>query len=282
MVHRAHASTEAITKLLPPVAGLLLEKEVDVITGAISHPQRPLVAIVGGAKVSDKIEVLDKFIETADAVAVTGMLANNFLMAEGVGVGKSFVDKQAMHETRRVLRRARAEEKRRDFNFFIPVDAVVSKSMDGRLATRLVDLTSNTLADIQAYPKKPPFKAHSVLADELILDIGPISAAAVAGAVKLSKTVVWGGTCGMAEVKGIAGAQNPFAHGTKMVAEAMIGQSNNHKSKPFGIVGGGDTVAYVESENLVEDFNHVSTGGSAFLELIAGKRLPGIESLNNR
>lgn len=282
VVHRSHASTEAITKLLPSVGGLLLEKEVDIIIGAISQPKRPFVAVVGGAKVSDKLKVLTKFIEIADAVAVAGVLANNFLLAEGIGVGRSFVDKQAMPQTRQVLRRARAEEKRRDFNFFVPVDAVVSKSMDGRLATKVVDLTSNTLTDIQAYPKKPPLKAHSVLAGELILDIGPISAAAIAGAVKLSRTVVWGGTCGMAEIKGIAGAQNPFAHGTKVVAEAMIGQSNNHKNKPFSIVGGGDTVAYVESEKLVEDFNHVSTGGSAFLDLMAGKKLPGLEALTAR
>lgn len=282
VVHRAHASTEAITKLLPSVAGLLLEKEVNTIAGAIDKPKRPLVAIVGGAKISDKIEVLNKFIETADAVAVTGALANNFLVAEGIKVGKSLVEQQAMSETRRILRRARDEEKRRDFNFFVPLDVVVSKSMDGRLATRTVDLTSNTLADIQAYPKKPPAQAHTVLADELILDIGPISAAAIAGAVKLSKTVVWGGTCGMAEVKGIAGAQDPFAHGTKTVAEAMIGRSNNHKNKPFSIVGGGDTVAYVEAEGLTEDFSHVSTGGSAFLDLLAGKKLPGLEALADK
>ncbi|MEK7096292.1 MAG: phosphoglycerate kinase [Patescibacteria group bacterium] len=282
VVHRAHASTDAITKFLPSVAGLLLEKEVSIIGEAMNQPKRPLVAIIGGAKISDKIEVLGKFIEVADAVAVGGALANNFLAAEGLKVGKSLIEKELMHETEAILRRARAEEKKRDFNFFLPVDAVVCRSMDGRLSTRLVDLTSNVLADIEAYPKKPPTTALVVAADELILDIGPISAAAVAGAVKMAKTVIWGGTLGVTETKGIAGAQAPFAHGTRTVVEAMIGSSNNHKNKPFSIVGGGDTVAYVESENLVEDFNHVSTGGSASLDLMAGKPLPGIETLEDK
>jgi len=279
VVHRAHASTEAITKLLPSVAGLLLEKEVSVIEKAMAEPKRPFVAVIGGAKISDKIEVLNKFIEVADAVAIGGALANNFLAAEGIKIGKSIFEKDLVHHAETILRRARAEEKSRDFNFFVPVDAVVSKSIDGRLSTRLVDLTSNTLADIEAYPKKPATTAHSVAGDELILDIGPLSAATAAGAVKMAKTVIWGGTLGVTETRGIAGAQAPFAHSTHTVVEAMIGASNNHKNKPYTIVGGGDTVAYVQSENLVEDFNHVSTGGSASLDLMAGKKLPGIEAL---
>src|SRR3990167_8245449 len=119
VVHRAHASTAAITKLLPSVAGLLLEYEVEVIQRAMKEPQRPFVAVVGGAKISDKIEVLNKFIEVADAVAVGGALANNFLAAEGLKVGKSLVEKDLLPEAEAMLRRARAEEKRRDFNFFV-------------------------------------------------------------------------------------------------------------------------------------------------------------------
>ncbi len=282
VVHRAHASTDAITKLLPSVAGLLLEKEVEVINRTMAHPERPFVAIVGGAKISDKIGVLNKFIQIADAVAIGGALANNFLAAEGLKIGKSLVEKDLLNQTEDILHRARAEEKKRDFNFFVPVDGVVCKSMDGRLPTRLVDLTSNTLADIEAYPKKPTTSAMVVAADELVLDIGPLSAAMIAGAVKMAKTVIWGGTLGVTETKGIAGAQAPFAHGTRTVVEAMIGASNNHKNKPFTIVGGGDTVAYVESENLVEDFNHVSTGGGASLDLMAGKHLPGVDALEDK
>ncbi|OVE78501.1 phosphoglycerate kinase [bacterium G20] len=282
VVHRAHASTDAITKLLPSVAGLLLEKEVSVISKAVAEPEHPFVAVVGGAKISDKIEVLNKFIEIADAVAVAGALANNFLVAEGIKIGKSFVEEHVMHETEKILRRARSEEKRRNFNFFIPVDAVVSKSTDGRLSTRLVDLSSHSLADIEAYPKHPAAASHSVAPDELILDIGPLSAAEISGAIKMAKMVVWGGTLGVTETKGIAGAEDPFAHGTRMVVEAMIGSSNNHKNKPFSIVGGGDTAAYVESEGLTSDFNHVSTGGSASLDLMAGKPLPGIDALADK
>jgi len=279
VVHRAHASTDAITKLLPSVGGLLLEKEVEVISRVMREPERPFLAVVGGAKISDKIEVLNKFIKVADGVAVVGALANNFLRAEGLKIGKSIFEPDVMHEAREILQRARAQEKHRDFNFFVPVDAVVSKSMGGRLPTRAVDLASHTLADIEAYPKKPLQSAHSVASDELILDIGPISAAQIAGAIKMSKTIVWGGTAGVTETKGIAGAPDPFAHGTEVLAEAMISSSNLHKNKPFSLVGGGDTVAYVEAEGLAEDFDHVSTGGSASLNLMAGKRLPGIEAL---
>ena len=279
VVHRVHASTDAITKLLPSVVGLLLEKEINVITKVMQAPDRPFMAVIGGAKISDKIEVLNEFIKVADAVAVVGALANNFLLAEGIKIGKSIFESDVMPQTKEILQKARAEEKRRNFNFFIPIDAVVSKSMDGRLPTRVVDLTSHTLADIEAYPKKPPPEAYNVSTGELILDIGPLSAAQIAGALKMCRTVVWGGTAGVTETKGIAGAQDPFTHGTRALAEAMIGASNTHQNKPFSLVGGGDTVAYVKAEGLLEDFNHVSTGGSASLELIAGKRLPGIEAL---
>lgn len=282
VVHRAHASTDAITKLLPSVAGLLIEKEVGVIDKAMAEPKRPFIAIVGGAKISDKIEVLDKFIEVADAVAVVGALANNFLAAEGIRVGKSLLEKELLSKTETILRRARAQQRSRDFNFFVPVDGVVSRSIDGRLATRLVDLSSHSLADIQSYPKKPLSKAYSVADGELILDIGPISAGIISGAIALCKTVVWAGTAGVSETKGIAGAHPPFAHGTRMIAEAVIGESNSHQNKPFSIIGGGDTVAYVTSEGLREDFDHVSTGGGASLGLMAGKKLPGIEALADK
>lgn len=279
VVHRAHASTEAIARQIPAIAGFLLEKEVGTILQAVHDPAHPLVAVVGGAKVTDKIEVLTRFVEMADTVAVVGAMANNFLKAEGVKIGKSMVEEEAMDITREVLEKARQAERERDFNFLVPIDGVVSTSMDGKTPTRVVDFGSNSLADIEAYPKTPAEAAYTVGDDESILDIGPISAAYIAGAVKISKTVIWAGTAGVTETKGIAGAHDPFAHGTHMIVEAMIGNSNNHKNKPFSVVGGGDTVGYVESEGLVEDFNHVSTGGSASLELMAGKALPGINVL---
>ena len=282
VVHRAHASTEAITHLLPSVAGLLLAKEVETIEKVIKQPAKPLVSVVGGAKISDKIEVLNKLIEISDCVAVVGAMANDFLLAEHVKVGKSLVERDVLDTTRDILQKAKREEKKRNFNFLVPVDVVVSKKTDGTAATRVVDVLGNSLADIQAYPKLPKPLSYTVGPEELILDIGPISAGIIAGAIKMANTVIWNGTCGITETKGIAGAADPFAHATRAITEAMIGGSNLHQNKPFSLVGGGDTVSYVEQQGLTEDFSHVSTGGGASLELIAGHKLPGVESLMGR
>lgn len=282
VVHRAHATTDAITKLLPAVAGLLLEKEVDTITKVMRQPERPLVAVVGGAKISDKIDILKQLIGIADCVAVVGAMANDFLAAEGLKIGKSIYDPAALETTQEILQLARQTEIERVFTFLVPVDAVVSKALDGSLPTREVDLASHSLADIQAYPKAPTSSAYSVDPEELILDIGPISAAYIAGAIRLARTVVWNGTCGVTETKGLAGAHNPFAHGTRLIVEAMIGDSQRHQNRPFTLVGGGDTVGYIEEQGLIEEFGHVSTGGGASLDLMSGKSLPGLEALMNK
>lgn len=281
VVHRAHATTDAITKLLPSVAGLLLEKEVDTITKVMQEPEHPLVAVVGGAKISDKIDILKRLIAIADCVAVVGAMANDFLKVEGVNIGKSIYEPEVLDTTREILDTARQTEAKRQFSFLVPVDAVVSKALDGSAPTREVDLFSHSLSDIEAYPKMPASSAYKVAEDELILDIGPISAAYIGGAIKVSKTVIWNGACGVTETKGIAGAHDPFSHGTKIVADAMIGPSRQHQG-PFTVVGGGDTVGYVESQDLVEDFGHVSTGGGASLDLMSGKTLPGVEALMNK
>ncbi|HET9850046.1 MAG TPA: phosphoglycerate kinase [Candidatus Saccharimonadales bacterium] len=282
VVHRADASTDAMARQLPALAGLLLEKEVDTITRVMEDPARPLTALVGGAKISDKIDILNRLIDIADCVAVAGAMANNFLLAEGHELGQSLIEKEALDTTKEILAKARQAEKERNFNFLVPVDAVVSTAIDGTKPTRVVDLASRSLDDIEAYPKKPYHRAYSVLADELVLDIGPMSAYQIAGAVKMAETVIWNGTCGVTETKGLAGAPAPFAHGTDIVVSAMIGPSNRHKNKPFTLVGGGDTVGYVEQEGLVEDFSHVSTGGGASLELMSGHSLPGVEALWNK
>jgi len=282
VVHRAHASTDAITKLLPSVAGLLLEAEVSTIERVIKEPAKPLVSVVGGAKISDKIEVLNKLIDISDCVAVVGAMANDFLLAQGHKVGKSKVEKEVLDTTKGILEKARKEEKQRNFNFLVPVDAVVSTKVDGTASTRLVDIASHDIADIEAYPKRPHVSAYTVKADELILDIGPVSAAVIAGAVRMASTVIWNGTCGVTETKGISGSQAPFAHGTHTIVEAMIGSSNQHKNRPFTLVGGGDTVSYVEQQKLTDDFSFVSTGGGASLELITGHKLPGVEALPDK
>lgn len=279
VVHRAHATTDAITKLLPSFAGLLLEKEVTTIEKVMDSPERPFLAVVGGAKIADKIELLQRFIKLADGLAIGGAMANNFLKAEGYAVGGSLYDKEDMAETRRILQDVKNEANKRPFAFLLPVDAVVSKSINGDAPTRVVDLASNSLADQQAYPRLPRHSAHAIESSEGIYDIGPISAGLISGAVEMARTVVWNGTLGMAEIKGIAGAHAPFAHSSRMVAEAIIGPHNKHPNRPYSLVGGGDTVAFVEAEGLVDDFDHVSTGGGASLELMSGKKLPGIEAL---
>ncbi len=282
VVHRAHASTDAITKLLPSVSGLLLEKEVATINRVMKSPEKPLVSIIGGAKISDKLEVLHRLIEMSDCVAIGGAMANNFLRIEGYGIGSSLYDKADLGVAKELLKKAQAKAAKQPFNFLLPVDAVVSKSNDGRAPTRVVDLAAHSLSDIQAYPKLPKQAAYTVGRDEAILDIGPVSAGRVAGVVGLAKTIIWNGTLGMAEVKAVSGSEAPFAHGTRVVAEAIIGPHNKHPSRPFSLVGGGDTAAYVETEGMVEDFDHVSTGGGAALELMSGKKLPGVESLQNK
>lgn len=280
VVHRAHASTDAITKYLPSVAGFLLAREVDTITNAIDSPEKPLAVVIGGAKISDKIELLDIFVEKADYVAVVGAMANTFLLAEGVKVGKSLVEPEAVDTARRILDKAQKRMQNEHFTFYLPHDVVVSTAIDNTKPTHVVDVASHTWADISSYPKQPSAHKYTVQDDELILDVGPITAASIAGALKLAKTAIWNGTAGVTETKGLAGAADPYAHGTKLIAEALVGERAGDKNKPFTVVGGGDTVGFVESvSGLRERLNHVSTGGGASLELMAGKKLPGVEAL---
>ncbi len=280
VVHRAHASTSAITSYLPSYAGLLLSKEVNTIEQSLQNPKRPLLVVVGGAKISDKIELLKIFIQKADFVAVVGAMANNFLVAEGHKVGKSLIEKDAIDSAKEIIQLANNESTKRNFTFYLPEDVVVANEIDAKAQTRVVDLKANTWADITSYPKQPKQSLYSVQTDELILDIGPISSAYIAGAIKLASTVIWNGTAGVTEVKGWHGASDPFAHGTKFISSAMTNEKSGHKNKPFVLVGGGDTVGFVESvEGLREKLGFVSTGGGASLDLMAGKKLPGVEAL---
>jgi 3-phosphoglycerate kinase len=276
VVHRAHASTEAITHHLPSVAGLLLEKEVDTITNVMEAPARPLMAIVGGAKIADKIEVLHRFIEIADFVAVGGAMANTFLAAQGIPIGDSLFDKSELPVAKDILRKAGLQSKKRSFVFAIPHDGVVAHDIDASAPTRVVDWSSHVIADIENYPKRVPNTAHHVYAHEKILDIGPFSGSFIAGAVQFAATVVWNGTMGVTETTGLQGPIGPYSHGTELVIEALLGEFGH---KPFTVVGGGDTVGYVESRKLVSAFGHVSTGGGASLELMGGRKLPGVEAL---
>jgi len=279
VVHRAHASIDAVTRLLPSVAGDLLAREMMVLTSVIDDPKRPLMAIVGGAKIADKIGVLYKFIELADVVAIGGAMANTFLLAEGVEVGESLVDKQDLGLARSILQKAREQAKKRGLIFYLPQDGVVATTADKPTSTRIVDWDAHVIADVEAYPRIPRAASRRVKSDEMILDIGPFSGAFIAGAMQLSATVIWNGTLGVAEAKGLQGPIGPFAHGTEIVIEALMGQYGH---KPLSIIGGGDTAAYVTERGLTDQFNHVSTGGGVTLDLLAGKKLPGVECLEDK
>lgn len=276
VVHRAHASTEAVTRFLPSVAGLLVEKEVDTITSVMEKPQRPLMAIIGGAKISDKITILKRFIETADFVVVGGAMANTFLLAEGISIGKSLAEKEEIPLAKALITLAREKAKKSRFAFYLPQDGVVATDKDKPRFTRIVDWDAHIIASIQDYPRRPARNTDRVLSQEMILDIGPFSGAFIAGGIQLAKTVVWNGAMGVTETPAVNGPVGPFSHGTETVVDAMLGEFGH---KPFSVLGGGDTVGYIEERKLTDCFNHVSTGGGASMELMSGKKLPGVEAL---
>ncbi|MCA9329709.1 phosphoglycerate kinase [Candidatus Saccharibacteria bacterium] len=276
VVHRAHASTSAITKHLPSVAGLLLAEEVSALTAVIEKPARPLMAVIGGAKISDKIGVLNRLIDIADFVVVGGAMSNTFLLAQGIKVGKSLADKSDIPLAKEIIARARAESKKRHFVFYLPQDGVVSKKNDPTATTRIVDWSTRVIADIESYPKTPKRSASEVADNEMILDVGPFSGAFIAGGIQLSNTVIWNGALGVTETPALHGPVGPYAHGTDLLVDALLG---DYGHRPFTVVGGGDTVGYIESRKLTDAFDHVSTGGGASLELMSGKKLPGIEAL---
>ncbi len=279
VVHRAHASTEAITHLLPSVAGFLLKKEVDTITSVMSEPKRPLMDVVGGAKIADKIDILHRFIELADQVVIGGAMANTFLHSQGIKVGKSLYDKGELGIARDIIRKAAQQSKNRKFSFILPYDVIVSKRIDQKSPIRVIDLVAHSLAEIENYPKRPPKTSVSVAEDDIILDIGPFTAAFIAGNMQSIETVIWNGTLGVTEVKSLLTGIGPYSHGTNILVRSIVGEFGH---RPFSLVGGGDTVSYLTENNLLNLFDHVSTGGGASLELMAGRKLPGIEALENK
>lgn len=279
VVHRAHASTDAITRHLPSVGGLLLEREVNAITGVLDNPQHPVMAIVGGAKVSDKIGVLRRFIETADIVAIGGAMANVFLHAKGIDVAKSLFHKEDIPLAKEIIEQAEQKAAEKAFTFYIPQDSVVADKIDKTARTRIVDWGTHVIADIEEYPKRPQQQHFQIKPEEMILDIGPYSAAFISGAMQLVQTVVWNGAMGVTETKGLQGPIGPFSHGTETIVESMLGQFGN---RPYSLVGGGDTVAYIQQRGLVDSFDHVSTGGGATLQLLSGVALPGVEVLREK
>ena len=276
VVHRAHASTDAVARIIPAVAGLLLAKEVDTITEAIHNPTRPLMAIIGGAKIEDKIDIIYKFLDIADIVIIGGAMANTFLKAQGVEVGDSLYDEGELDTAHNIIDKVREICAHRKLIFYLPQDGIVATEIAKDAHTRIVDWDAHFIATVESYPKKPTATSGKVKKHEKILDIGPFSAAFISGAMQLCGTVVWNGTMGVSETPALRGPIGPFAHGTEAIMDSIVGKYGN---RPFSVVGGGDTAAYVEARGMNDMFSHVSTGGGASLELMAGKDLPGVSVL---
>lgn len=252
VVHRAHASTASITSFLPSVAGLLLEREYTTITGVMKTPKKPLVAVLGGAKVSDKISVIEAFIKVADRIIIGGVMANTFLAYKGLAVGKSKFEADEAQVIDGIYEAARKMVGQNEVDDFLvlPTDVAVGRSFDENEPRRNI-------------------KTDQVQADDIILDLGDESINRLNEMVGRAQTVVWSGTLGMAE-------HPNFAHGSARLALALA-----TNQQITSVVGGGDTVDFVLDWDARhgDSFTHVSTGGSASLELMAGRKLPGIESL---
>ena len=244
--HRAHASTEGITHQLPAVAGLLMEREVDALSRLLTRPPRPFHAVIGGAKVSGKLEVLEALLARCQAVLVGGGMANTFLAARGLELGKSLVEEDQIENADRIIGAAR----RKRVRLMLPTDAVVAPQIHHRAKTQIVSV-------------------DRVSKDQMIVDIGPDTRAAFAEHLAKAKTIFWNGPMGVFEI-------SQFAEGTNQMARAIAKRT---AAGAVTIVGGGDSVAAVEQLGLADRMTHVSTGGGASLEYIEGKTLPGVAAL---
>ena len=244
--HRAHASTAGVAQYLrPAVAGLLLEREVVTLRSIVESPERPLTVVLGGAKVTDKIALIDRFLDTADALLIGGAMCFSFFRAQGIPTGDSLVEEQGAELARRALEKADSSNCR----LRLPVDVVIGDRFDASAEHRELD-------------------GVNVPEDWMGLDIGPRTAAAYADEVAKAGTVFWNGPMGAFELK-------PFAAGTRAVAEAVA------KAPGTTVVGGGDSGAALAQFGLADDVDHLSTGGGAALELLEGKPLPGVEVLDD-
>lgn len=245
--HRAHASTEGIAKYLPAVAGFLMEKELEALGNALSNPDRPFTAIIGGAKVKDKIGVIDNLLDKVDNLIIGGGLAYTFVKAKGYEVGKSLLEEDKIELAKDFMKKA--EEK--GVNFYMPIDVVVADDFSETANTKVVSI-------------------EEIPSDWEALDIGPETSKKYREVVLNSKLVIWNGPMGVFEM-------DKFAEGTKAVAQALADAENT-----YTIIGGGDSAAAVEKFHLADKMDHVSTGGGASLEFMEGKQLPGVVALNDK
>ena len=245
--HRAHASTGGLGHKLPAYAGRTMQAELEALSQALDHPQRPLAAIVGGAKISTKLDLLGSLLDKVNILIIGGAMANTFLLAQGKGVGKSLVEADLVGTAREIMVKAKATKR----EIVLPVDAVVAQKFEARAPSRVVDVDKADGAD-------------------MILDIGPRSVEQVVSVLARSKTLVWNGPFGAFEME-------PFDNGTVEVAEAAAELSE--AGELVSVAGGGDTVAALNVAGVADRLTYVSTAGGAFLEWLEGKALPGVEVL---
>ncbi|WP_416335186.1 phosphoglycerate kinase [Anaerococcus sp. DFU013_CI05] len=244
--HRAHASNVGVASILPSAVGLLIEKEIDVMRKALENPEHPFVSILGGAKVSDKIGVIENLITKVDTILIGGGMAYTFLKAQGKEIGKSLLEEDKMDLSLELLERA----KENNVEILLPVDVVIAEDIAPGVETEIVDV-------------------DNIPADKEALDIGPKTAEIYTEKIKDAKTVVWNGPMGVFEIK-------EFSNGTNKVAHALA------EADATTIVGGGDSALAIEMADLKDKITHVSTGGGASLEFLEGKDLPGISAIEDK
>jgi phosphoglycerate kinase len=245
--HRAHASTEGLGHKLPAYAGRTMQAELEALAKALENPQRPLVAIVGGAKISTKLDLLGNLLDKVNALIIGGAMANTFLLAQGKNVGKSLVETDLVSTALEIMDKAKAGKR----EIILPVDVVVAEKFEAHASSRVVD-------------------AGKVGVTDMILDIGPRSIEQVISVLARAKTLAWNGPFGAFEME-------PFDNGTAEVAEAVA--ELTAAGKLVSVAGGGDTVAALNVAGVADRLTYVSAAGGAFLEWLEGKRLPGVEVL---
>jgi len=245
-VHRAHASTVGVAKFLPAAAGFLMSKELEVLEKILTHPKPPFVAVLGGAKVSDKIGVLLNLLSKCQDILIGGGMAYTFLKAKGFPIGKSLLEEEKIKEAKKIMEEARGKE----CNILLPLDHLVAREAKEGMETRVVE-------------------EDEIPSGHLALDIGPKTIELFVRSIKKANTIFWNGPMGMFEIE-------DFAQGTRAIAKALA------KSRAAVVVGGGDSIAALKKMGLKDRMGYVSTGGGASLEFLEGKELPGVAALSNK
>lgn len=249
MAHRAHASTEAITHLMPSAAGLLMEAELTALNNALESPKKPVMAIVGGSKISTKLSVLNNLVQKVDYLTLGGGMANTFMLANGQEIGTSLCEKDMIEEAQRIM----ATAKKSGCEIVLPTDCVVVEKLEPRTSSETVSLDN--------FPS-----------DKSAVDIGEESIQHLNKILENCKTVLWNGPLGVFEIE-------PFDNGTNKVAKKVAALTQ--EGRLISVAGGGDTVSALDNAGAINDFTYISTAGGAFLEWLEGKELPGVTALKN-